>query len=39
MPDYNVSVAEVLIPGSELSQHIRYLIPLVYMYISIASQV
>lgn len=24
VPDYNVSVAEVLIPGSELSQHIRY---------------
>jgi starch phosphorylase len=23
VPDYNVSVAEVLIPGSELSQHIR----------------
>lgn len=25
VPDYNVSVAEVLIPGSELSQHIRFL--------------
>lgn len=25
MPDYNVSVAELLIPASELSQHIRYL--------------
>lgn len=24
VPDYNVSVAEMLIPGSELSQHIRY---------------
>jgi starch phosphorylase len=24
VPDYNVSVAEVLIPASELSQHIRY---------------
>ncbi|KAL4015769.1 hypothetical protein IC575_023367 [Cucumis melo] len=24
VPDYNVSVAEVLIPGSDLSQHIRY---------------
>lgn len=24
VPDYNVSVAEVLIPGSELSQHVRY---------------
>lgn len=23
VPDYNVSVAEVLIPASELSQHIR----------------
>lgn len=23
VPDYNVSVAEILIPGSELSQHIR----------------
>ncbi len=23
IPDYNVSVAEVLIPASELSQHIR----------------
>ena len=25
VPDYNVSVAEVLIPASELSQHIRCL--------------
>ena len=24
VPDYNVSVAEMLIPASELSQHIRY---------------
>ncbi|PKA65891.1 Alpha-1,4 glucan phosphorylase L isozyme, chloroplastic/amyloplastic [Apostasia shenzhenica] len=24
VPDYNVSIAELLIPGSELSQHIRY---------------
>ncbi|PWA98713.1 hypothetical protein CTI12_AA015700 [Artemisia annua] len=24
VPDYNVTVAEVLIPGSDLSQHIRY---------------
>lgn len=24
VPDYNVSVAELLIPASELSQHIRY---------------
>lgn len=24
IPDYNVSVAELVIPGSDLSQHIRF---------------
>lgn len=35
IPDYNVSVAELVIPGADLSQHLRFVILILIYYSSL----